>query len=214
MKEKQTDRYEKLFNEEFYLLDKKKIDKKLLFSISGSTKNVYIVTIYLKDEMADTFCTCPDKKSHAKRNKCLCKHELFTFIKVLGVQSTDLMFDTEEMPILQGPTLLSVIDNFEKLNVETDKNFNKNLAGKLKNGTVTDINNLIKTKLESTEMCGVCFDDFGEISPDLVHICTECHNIAHNKCYNKWIEMGNKMCVYCRRTETKTKNTGNYQNLA
>jgi len=234
MKEQQEKRYQKLFTEEFYLLDKNKLDNKLVFSICGSTKNVYTTTIYLgadKGDMfnapkGDMFCTCPDKKSHAKRNACLCKHELFTLIRVLGVKNDDNMFTSDQMPVLTGNTLQLVLDNFERLNMNTNHLINKNLSEKFKNGTITpqepdQLEALIKEKAsENDAMCGICFDPFDNV--ENVKICTDCHNIMHTKCFEKWVEMGNKLCVYCRRpTKTNKVNKTNkpvkpsqYQNLS
>ncbi len=229
MKEQQEKRYQKLFTEEFYLLDKNKLDNKLVFSICGSTKNVYTTTIYLAADKADMFCTCPDKKSHAKRNACLCKHELFTLIRVLGVKNDDGMFTSDQMPVLEGTTLQLVLDNFERLNMNNAHLralINKNLSEKFKNSTTIpqepdQLDTLIKEKVsEHDAMCGICFDPFDNV--ENVKICTDCHNIMHTKCFEKWVEMGNKLCVYCRRPTSSNKanktakpvKPSQYQNLS
>jgi hypothetical protein len=70
----QEKRYNKIFHEEFFLLNY----SDHVFSISGSTKNTY--TILLEDLKLS--CNCPDMKSHARRHGVLCKHICFIYHKI------------------------------------------------------------------------------------------------------------------------------------
>ena len=53
-------RLDKVYNEDFYLLDKYQEDNKYIFKICGSTKNIYEVKLYLNSKRI--FCNCPDSK--------------------------------------------------------------------------------------------------------------------------------------------------------
>ena len=59
MKYEQRKRYEKIWNEPFYLIDYKIEPDVIHVHISGSTKNVY--TIKIKNNKCD--CDCPDNKT-------------------------------------------------------------------------------------------------------------------------------------------------------
>lgn len=185
MKEEQLKRYNKLSTEEFYLLNKSKIDHKLVFEISGSTKNLYKVSVYEPiDNISQIFCTCPDKRSHASKQKCLCKHELFVLIKVLKViDQYDEIFDNQNTPILYGRLLGDIHSAFEKLDVTKLKEVRKD-----------------KVEIKPDEICGVCFDDLAQdpLGPTGYWSCKVCKHTLHQRCHNKWFNMGNRICVYCR----------------
>ena len=52
-------------------------------------------------------------------------------------------------------------------------------------------------------MCPICFLDIED--EELVK-CPECKNVIHLECMEKWLEMGNKTCVYCRSNVWKNYN--------
>ena len=51
-------RYARILTEEFYLLNLQKESNKTIFTVSGSTANVYQVSLY--DYSGKIFCNCPD----------------------------------------------------------------------------------------------------------------------------------------------------------
>ena len=60
MKTQQYCRYNKIFSDNFYLLNKTEHPNKLSFDVSGSTSNIYNVNIYFASKMI--YCNCPDAK--------------------------------------------------------------------------------------------------------------------------------------------------------
>ena len=129
--ESTTLRFEKLNNEDFYLLDKQKEDSKLIFKICGSTKNVYETKIYFKSKMI--FCNCPDSKSWAKKYGVICKHSCFVLFKVLRLK-IDKMEYFKKL-IFDEMQINEIKENFEKLNLlNYEEDFlNQNYINKFKN---------------------------------------------------------------------------------
>ena len=81
----QKKRFDKVFNEEFYLLNYENNK----FNISGSTKNVYTVDFFtctdqnnINTKYGSFYCNCPDMKSHARKNNVYCKHICFIYKKI------------------------------------------------------------------------------------------------------------------------------------
>ena len=57
-------------NSSHYLLNIQKEPEKFVIKISGSSRNIYTVTV---DESTRTMCCdCPDSRSWAKHYKCVC----------------------------------------------------------------------------------------------------------------------------------------------
>ena len=91
MNRQQSARFAKLKTEKFYLLDRKMVDNVITMHISGSTQNIYTVTINM--ERSSIFCDCPDNKTRAKSQGCVCKHCLFVLYRVLRIfNGTDQRF--------------------------------------------------------------------------------------------------------------------------
>lgn len=67
--------------------------RQLVFDISGSTGNVYQVTLERNGDRVDTHCTCPDADNYAARYAVACKHCCFVICRVLrqSVQNADSM---------------------------------------------------------------------------------------------------------------------------
>lgn len=229
MNTQQKNRYNKIFNEEIYLLDKFKEDNKLIFHISGSTANIYKVTIYLNHR--NMFCDCPDMKSWAKKYNCVCKHCCFTLFKVLKLNLHHTNFFNNLA--LSDEDLVQINNNFDKLTLTNiddnidDNIINQQLLKKFQTLNLTnnnDNNDKNKKKdifennkeIDEDDQCVICFEDF--LKNDIVS-CPTCHNIIHKKCMEKWIKMGKHNCVYCRSEVWKkfgnniTNTTPKYINL-
>ena len=88
MKVQQLIRYDKIFTDSFYLLNKFIDNDNFIFELSGSTRNIYKVRIYSRSKMI--FCNCPDSYSHGANQGVICKHSCFVIFKVLK------LFDTIE----------------------------------------------------------------------------------------------------------------------
>lgn len=215
----QKKRYDKIFYEELYLLDKNYDKNNLIFKISGSTKNLYTVTIYFTNNTI--FCDCPDAKSWAKKSGSICKHSCFVLFKVLKSFKPDeteffnhLQFNKNEMDIIKK--------NFDRLVItETNDFIDKELIEKYKNLTLgkkitKDDFAQIRVPNED-DYCIICFDEFDNTKKNNIE-CPVCHNILHQKCMEKWIKMGKENCVYCRSDIWKKylnqhPTASDYQNL-
>lgn len=217
MNYQQEKRYNKLRTDQFYLLGNEKVDDKFKYHISGSTKNVYTVTVH--PERSTIFCTCPDAKSWAAKYKCVCKHVLFVLYRVLKVFDIKdhpffdrLWFTPEELECIQLSTeyLQGHLDN-TIINSELTKKYQA-----LQNG-IEEKNNYIPTgRFDVDDVCGVCFLDLEEEDVEYCMACPKCNKAAHTDCIKKWISSGQKLCVYCRQNvwgEMKNS-SGAYKNLS
>lgn len=212
MKVQQEKRYQKLFSEHFYLLGHE-MKKNMIFHISGSTKNVYTVTIY--PDKGTIFCSCPDAKSWAAKQKCVCKHCLFILYRVLKVfDGTDhpffdrLEFTGEEMERITLSTELlryhldgGIVDD------ELTRRFSDLHVDKTENVTI---------RFDAEDLCGVCFLELEDQDAQNYMACPKCKKAGHKDCIRKWIESGQILCVYCRQEVWRNnKNNGrDYKNLA
>lgn len=207
MNKNQEKRFDKLSTDRFYLLKHKIYDDLLEFHISGSTKNVYKVMFYTNT--GKVFCTCPDAKSWAVKCKCVCKHALFVLYRVLKV------FVEKDQPFFQ--TL--VLTETELVDIFTaTENLYKNLDATVIDRDLTSKFNYLENKpqeehyFDPKDLCGVCFLDF--IDEPEHKTCPKCHKASHNECIDKWINSGNKICVYCRQDVWERKEKDGYKNLS
>lgn len=226
MESLQRRRYEKIFYEKFYLLEKKTIDKNIQFFISGSTANVYTITIDLEDKYI--FCNCPDMKNEKMYERgYICKHCCFILLRVLKCIDicNTLLFTYFELSEDEIKNIEKKIRNF---NISTSDDFvNIDLLDKYRNlslkdensknsrnsGNNTEIDNYIPN-----DTCIICFEEFnilkkGDKKNDNITNCPKCRNITHKKCIEKWINMGKNTCVYCRANVWKNSCNNNYKNL-
>ena len=82
MKYQQENRIEKIKYESNYLQDKKEENNKFIFTMCGSTKNIYKVQLYFNSKMI--YCNCPDARKWCKIDGIICKHSCFVLIKILN----------------------------------------------------------------------------------------------------------------------------------
>lgn len=216
MNPQQAKRYEKLRSEHFYLLGyETDANDNLKYHISGSTKNVYTVTVYPKD--TKIFCSCPDAKSWAARYNCICKHSLFILYRVLKV------FDRKDHPFFVRlaftPTELSCIQlSTEYLQIHLDNTVtNTDLTRKFKELSKDTVDTVMPTiRFNADDLCGVCFLELENDTDVRYMSCPKCKKTAHEDCIQKWISSGQKLCVYCRQDvwgRVQSKSNGDYKNL-
>lgn len=204
-------RMNKIHNEDFYLLDKSNDENKFIFKICGSTKNIYEVKLYSNSKRI--FCNCPDSKSWAKKYNVICKHCCFVVFKVLK-----LNFDKEkylETLIFSVPQFDALKNAFQKINMNSGEDFiNTWYSEKYKNISnqeKSDDGSIVPRDTDDN-FCAICYDEFEEITnKNENRQCKTCKKILHKKCLEKWINMGNKNCPYCRAVIESE--TGQYKNL-
>ena len=174
-------------------------NRRMDFQVLGSTGNLYSVEISKRPT-----CTCPD---HLRRNN-LCKHIIFTFVKVLGVSTAN--------PVIWQKALLQselkiVFDNAsERLAhlgnaVKANSRIIRAVTGVDDDGAKDDGDNDGGVKLReitNDTTCPICFDNIVE-TDEVVYCRTTCGNPVHTKCMDVWIAQKRKTraqitCVYCR----------------
>ena len=204
----QEKRYAKLNTDLFYLLDRECKSGDYEFHVSGSTRNVYTVTIY--PEKSTIFCTCPDAKSWAQKYDCICKHCLFVLFRVLKV------FDCKTQSFFEK--LLFTADEIERIHVSfayltahlDDSLINGELSKRYESLKITKEPSAVR--FEANDLCGVCFLELTDDSGDTYMVCPQCNKPAHSECIKKWLSSGQELCVYCRqKVWTATKD--GYKNL-
>ncbi len=217
MNPQQEKRYAKLRTDRFYLLGHDTDKGNFRYHISGSTRNVYTVTVY--PGTTKIFCSCPDAKSWAARSKCICKHSLFILYRVLKVfDQTDhpffdrLWFTPMELECIQLST--------EYLQAHIDDAVVKDdLTLRFKNLGVDDDDDKYAptVRFDADDLCGVCFLELVDDDPtDQYMTCPQCKKVAHRDCIQKWISSGQQLCVYCRQDVwggLKATTKGDYKNL-
>jgi hypothetical protein len=230
----QAKRVEKVFNEEYYVLDHSEEPNKINIDISGSTKSVYSISI-MKDT-GKIWCNCPDSKSHAARHDCMCKHCCFTIIKIgklhlnVDVWQTKCIKEREHIQFIlnrlnRTKNILSNENNIEENEIESDltelvsKELN-NLYISKKNHTsstevvpepvkhITKFDKNDSKELTEEDECPICYDYL--LNTD-VKSCPTCHNYIHTACIQKWLTT-KTTCVLCRSTAWSTYFKDHHQN--
>ncbi len=184
----QEKRYHRGLHEDLYLLDKVLDNHVMIFKISGSTANVYDIVI----KNRSITCNCPDMSDLAKHHGCVCKHCCFVLFKVLKSFSVNdsNFFDTL---VFNNLEIIKICTSFDNLNLNNNNFTDKNLTNKYKN--VASPNKFNTNNYNKDDDCIICFNEFGNSN---VLACPTCHNVLHEKCIKKWLNMGKHSCVYCR----------------
>lgn len=197
----QEKRYLKIFCDRFYWLAASTDPREYTLNISGSTSNVYTVSINRRRKTIK--CDCPDSKSWARRNRCVCKHCCFVLCKVLrvfpptiGICDLEfwqtLRFDANDMAIID--------QNMERLLTEGSKYGCREMTQRFENlkQPVFEPTSEKLSDLTDEDECPICFDSIITDKASLV-ICPVCKNLIHQECMEKWLVSGSgKTCVYCR----------------
>lgn len=213
----QHNRLQKLFIDQFYLLDIINNSCDFIFKIAGSTNNVYSVKIFKNYEQNKITCDCPDSKKWCKLYNVTCKHVLFVVFKVLKLfKITNILSRISVCKngkeFLDNKTLnkdlvevISVFVDLFNFN-QTSENINQSMIAKyhqaLKN--IDSVNDSQNIAFNKEDTCCICFDNFDNVSKldttcdNKLIKCDQCVAIFHKDCLNKWIKFNNT-CPYCRK---------------
>lgn len=209
MKTQQYYRYNKIFSDNFYLLNKSEEHNKLSFDVSGSTSNIYKVNIYFASRMI--YCNCPDAKKWAKSYCVICKHCCFVLFKVLKLDLAE--YESYLQVLVFTPEQISHIkQTFQNTNISNNNEYiNEEYINKykqlLEDSKATAQQSIVPKETQDI-MCCICYDDFENITDISKNKqCKVCQTILHKECLNKWLQSGNNTCPYCRST---IKNTNSY----
>lgn len=208
MNSQQQKRYEKIFTEPLYQIDFKQEADKYVFVISGSTKNVYEVS--LKSKKFE--CNCPDSKTWSKKHHVVCKHICFVLFRVTkifanlenkvyfgwNIDFPTLFFDTHKLSDKEQEFVDIFLTKKQFGNDVMNEDLKQKYLDKIHNPTGTLFTQSTKV-LEMTDECPICYDTLlsEEIKLEMLLSCPSCKNYVHPKCMEKWLEY-NKSCVYCR----------------
>lgn len=219
----QKSRFSKIYQDDFYLLNIDKYPDKFKIDISGSTKNIYSIFIY--ENTRKIKCNCPDMKSWASYNRCVCKHCCFLLFRVLKLSELGDFFDILEFSEELFPDImiklfillnkLTNIDHNEApeiINKEILEKYNKLMEKKEEENPTKD--KYGSKKIINDDMCPICFIDFEKEGECLLD-CPECKKTIHKSCMEKWLTLGKSSCVYCRSDVWKdyNKELNEYKNL-
>ena len=232
----QHNRFQRIFIDNFFLLEIINDQDHFIFKISGSTQNIYSVKIMKSYPKNRVFCDCQDMKKWCRQYNVLCKHILFVIFKVLKLfiynnQLSSISVCNNGTEFLETKTLNR--DYIELISVFCDLfNFDK-ASNDIVNHLYTHkynylLNNKSESKIASTSgsiksdsneptNCIICFDiietpHITESDNMNVFRCSQCVGIFHTKCLKKWLDY-NKSCPYCRNTMNISQLTQQYLNL-
>lgn len=186
----QYKRFEKILNEQFYVLEI--LDENI--KISGSTQNVYSISI--NKQLLTFHCDCPDMKSHCINKNCYCKHIVFVLVRVLKYFDTDiyqtLKYDENKfLPYLEK-LKNSYMEDISLTNLSLNEKYNLII-----NNKEIIIDKFAAFSFEEGYECAICYDIL-DIKEDLLG-CPTCKQSFHKNCFHKWLKSSNnKNCVYCR----------------
>ena len=213
MSMEQRKRWQKLYEEEFFLLDTKlqssTSNKIAIFDISGSKKTIYQVNYY---QDGTFYCNCPDGKVHCSKKQCVCKHVCFLLIRVLKYMKVDFYGGRK----LSTEDHTQLVEKVQKLNQFVDSGvvnptlkakYEQFKSGASSSSTVeTLVSGMADMSVKSYEGedCPICFDVLDSKVGKLEE-CSTCHNGIHSVCLTKWLESSaHKDCVYCRSVWNRT----------
>lgn len=235
----QCRRYANAFLDPLYLLKSESIEEEEegqgfhKYSIVGTTKNVYTISINLLSRKI--WCNCPDQKSHCQKKGVSCKHIAFVISKIGKISDINLYKAGCKEP-LSEEYIKTIWENATKTSI--DKRLVEKYDALTLGTTSTSVSGTSLSKTESvTESvdellngetdCPICFselkNDGGNLSECLS--CKQCKKYVHVECFDRWCGFNaKKCCVYCRysfvedsrlRRKKKTPNNNNseYVNL-
>ena len=209
-------RIQRVHKQTFYLIDKTISDDLFIFQISGSTANLYTVTINSSGYDLDKLitCNCPDSTSWAKHAGVKCKHCCFVLLKVLNLDIDSILDDDiyDSNDVFYNKLIIDSCNNLvvkqELINEEYARKYKQMKQIEIKSNSTSasgsgkkQIEITLKNKFSVTKEieenldCPICFD---ELETKNSNQCPTCRNIVHNQCIKKWLSLGNKSCVYCR----------------
>jgi hypothetical protein len=150
-----------------------------IFSIMGSTGNVY--TVIIKDNPS---CSCPDFATRHNR----CKHIYFVLIRIMNVPDPEsLTYSLDELKIMcQNAPIIT-----ENLCVSSEI---KKKYDAVK-GTSIKAEKNVKCM---DDLCPICLDDLNNDEP-CVHCKFSCGRAVHEICFKMWSKQRGNLCVYCQK---------------
>jgi hypothetical protein len=171
----------------------------MTWSICGSTRNVYMVS--LKRERM--WCNCPDMKSHCSVQGVVCKHIVFALWKVSKYREWSY-FTTKTIDATAYEFLLNSILERDALfsdrtivDVDLVGRFARLGLGPGQSAGPSIVDDVLCRPIGEADECPICYDFL--LNSTSLDACHTCKNSIHKECLQKWITH-NRTCVYCRST--------------
>jgi uncharacterized Zn finger protein len=186
---KQKERINKAHYQCLYLLEKNLTDKSIEIKLTGSTLNIYTITI---NDLNIT-CDCPDIYQCNKYN-LYCKHICFVICMIGKIYCTDIFMNKKLKEEDKYVIISKLFNIFDDPDPDPDIVFHMLL----------EKYNILKLKMTPTEArnkeeeCSICYN---KLDTDL-YTCHICSNAIHNTCLDIWIKTNN-ICIFCRNTVEK-----------
>ncbi|KAI8073898.1 hypothetical protein BC940DRAFT_76521 [Gongronella butleri] len=159
-----------------------------VFKVSGSTGNVYDVTIGPK-----LSCSCVDYRFR----RVHCKHLLMVMLKVCHISPESNMYSS----LTVKPADLAAIDHLHASNLESRVPEELQTAvDKYLRGEIDEMPSAPRRPLDDGE-CPVCYESFDPATYEAMTVsCRVCGNNIHTECFRLWESStgGNATCVFCR----------------
>ena len=198
----QKNRISKCHYQSIYLLEKTHTYNSIILKISGSTLNIYTLTI----EGLNISCECPD--SHNKSEILFCKHICF-IICIVGKIYDDNIFVSRKLNEEYKSYII-----FRIFNIVKDVNFlcdflnekYSNLKFKM-----IDDGEFSTNSRNIEDECSVCYNHMKESD---VYTCSKCLNSVHKECFKRWLK-DNNICIFCRSyINVSTNKNNSYLNIS
>ena len=121
-------RINKVYSENYYVLDHSITEEKISIKISGSTKSVYTLSVLTSDRNnGKIWCDCPDNKSHAAKQNCLCKHCCFMILKIGKWTDDESAIVNKYLSLNQQEVLKTRLNRINRRTISSDvDNLNPN----------------------------------------------------------------------------------------
>lgn len=162
----------------FLIESKEDSDTKWIFTITGSTGNIYDVTMTTYPS-----CTCPDHTTRHKR----CKHIYFVMRRIMKCSDEDI--DDEKYTDDELKEMFNQIPKKIEYTLSNDK---IEKYKKLKNKTGTTV-----TARDTDDICPICMDELTN-GEELDYCKYSCGKNVHKACYELINKVSKKnTCVFC-----------------
>jgi hypothetical protein len=182
--------------QKLYLIDSLKVTRKYKrqYAVMGSTGNLYTVAVCKIPE-----CTCPDYQTRHRR----CKHIYFILIRILHVKPQN-----EDKDMFTNNELTKMFNSIPKIitKLVVDDSI-KNKYNDVKKNIVNKPN-----KKSTDDLCPICLDDLDN-GDDLDYCKYSCGKQIHIDCFQMWIKVKPKKCLFCTKSWDFKEINNTYINL-
>lgn len=172
------------------------------FKVSGSTGNLYTVTVHPDASQAKKLvtCNCPDASMHAKRWGVLCKHACFVLIKALRLPLSVLVGAVNKQQILGALESIRQRNWGHLSNEEYQERYTMLCCGSGGDETEASQHDTFTLPIGAkiTDDCAICLDP---MIPQDCSRCPGCIKDFHTVCISMWLKVGyNNRCPLCRHS--------------